>query len=97
MAVLQIEQILHKFEDQKFANFFLPRTGQFLSDTHQIGSVVRGWTDRYIHRHYKVHYILHSHKFIIIELGKTSLLEFLEKLSTMSSFGCVVLENDVRL
>ncbi len=32
---------------------------------------------------------LHSHKFITIELEKTSLLEFLGKLSIMSSFFCV--------
>ncbi len=34
-----------------------------------------------------------SHKFITIELGKTSVLEFWGKLSTMSSCFCVVWEN----
>ncbi len=40
---------------------------------------------------------LNSHKFITIELGKTILLEFWGKLSTMSSFFCVVWENHGRL
>ena len=39
---------------------------------------------------------MHSHKFITIELGKTTLLEFRGNLSTMSSFFCVVLENHGR-
>ena len=33
MTVLQIEQILHKLEDQKIAYFFQPRTGPFSHDT----------------------------------------------------------------
>ena len=32
MTVLGIEQILHKFEDQKIVSFFQPRTGQFSRD-----------------------------------------------------------------
>ncbi len=36
---------------------------------------------------------IHSHKFIIIELGKSSLLEFRGKLSTMRSFVWVVWES----
>ncbi len=36
MTVLRKEQILHNFEDQKFANFFLPRTGRFSRDTRHI-------------------------------------------------------------
>ncbi len=33
MTVLQIEQILHNFEEQKLANFFLPWTGRFSRET----------------------------------------------------------------
>ncbi len=33
MTVLQIEQILHSFEDWTIANFFQPQTGQFSRDT----------------------------------------------------------------
>ncbi len=40
---------------------------------------------------------MHSHKFITIELGKTDLLEFWGKLSTMSSFFYVVWESHGRL
>ncbi len=37
---------------------------------------------------------MHSHKFITIELEKTSLLEFQEKLSIMSSFFCINVRQD---
>ena len=45
---------------------------------------------------WSVHVWLHSHKFITNEFGKTSLLEFLGKLSTTSSFFSVW-ENHSRL
>ncbi len=39
MTLHRIEQILHNFEDQKFANFFKPRTGQFSRDTRHLDLV----------------------------------------------------------
>ena len=42
-------------------------------------------------------HMVHSHKFITIELGRTSLLEIWGKLSTMSLFFGVVWENHGRL
>ena len=40
MTVLRIEQILRSFGDQKIANFFKPRTGQFLRNTHHYKHVI---------------------------------------------------------
>ena len=45
----------------------------------------------------KYRYLLHSHKFITIEFGKTSLPRFLGKLRPMSLLFCVVWENYGRL
>ena len=52
---------------------------------------------RFRNWNYVWNWVMHSHKFITIEPGKTSLLRFWGKLSTMSSALCVVWENYGRL